>query len=360
MCLNILVQFLSSIVGRVKRFCNVPEETTTPNSQQAAAATHMSSSRSSIETGLTGPENIRDWNSCESGKETLIVIFFHGLELNDGVSTENKHLTTWSYQDEKEQCWPRTMFKEDVELQQSNIVIRALAASYDSSKYTTNTEGRVDIFNLGENLAHTIITEVKKMHKQSGRMTPVILVAHSIGGLVVQEMISHAFTKVKPQMYDASARQFLRSLSGIFFYSTPQGSLKNETYEAIFSGGRGKVTSHVAKLQSEHNVILSRKRGEFVNIIAAIENEADLRNHKKIEIQSVFESLPTKVITSKGKWEGMIVEEGSSRSLHLGNDTYTNIKANHFDVCRPESGEKGFGQNQYQFLKNFILRVMES
>ncbi|KAG6552296.1 hypothetical protein Mapa_006149 [Marchantia paleacea] len=68
------------------------------------------------------------------------------------------------------------------------------------------------------------------MQKVSDRMIPIVLVAYSLGGLVVQEMVSHAFKKARPQGTDANATQFLKTLSGVFFYSTPHGALKDATY----------------------------------------------------------------------------------------------------------------------------------
>ncbi|KAG6552297.1 hypothetical protein Mapa_006150 [Marchantia paleacea] len=250
------------------------------------------------------------------------------------------------------------MFKEDVELQKSKIVIRTLAASYDSSKYTTDDAGRVDIFLIGESFVQTIIPKVVRMQTVSDRMIPIVLVAHSFGGLVVQEMISHAYKKARPRDTDANAAQFLKTLSGVFFYSTPHGALKDATYQEIYGGAKGKVTSDVAKLQTQHNKNLNRNREHFVREIAAIEVSEPLRNKKKIQIKSVFENLPTTVITAKGPWTGMIVGEGSSKTLVIGDNTY--IDADHFNICRPLAGDEGFLQNQYVILRDFIQTVVES
>ncbi|KAL3689209.1 hypothetical protein R1sor_015518 [Riccia sorocarpa] len=82
-------------------------------------------------------------NTCEEGKENAVVIFFHGLELDDRANAEDTWLRTWTYRDESNsspmsaECWPAQMFSADGVLKKKNVnvVIRAYAAKYDANKY---------------------------------------------------------------------------------------------------------------------------------------------------------------------------------------------------------------------------------
>ncbi|KAL3689208.1 hypothetical protein R1sor_015517 [Riccia sorocarpa] len=300
-------------------------------------------------------------NTCEEGRENAVVIFFHGLELDDRANAEDTWLRTWTYRDESNsspmsaECWPAQMFSNDEDLEDDNVVIRAYAAKYDANKYKTNDKGRLDIYLFAENLVQTLIGAVMK--KIKGQI-PIFLVAHSYGGIVIQELIEHAFTKARRNS-DAYSKRFLQCLAGIFFYAVPHGSLEQDTYNNIFRHERQtheqQTLAEPGEMLSLFNKELIRSREKFkktiVSIVGDPEKPNGLRNGAEIRIKSVFESH----VTDLGHWKGIIVQEAA---MDVGQQDELVIEADHFKICKPSPGQEGFTENRYQYLRDLILEVV--
>ncbi|KAL2631357.1 hypothetical protein R1flu_016043 [Riccia fluitans] len=299
-----------------------------------------------------GVEKINDnlYDLC-SGKdqENAVVIFFHGLELDDRASSEDTWLRTWTFRDDPKKCWPPQMFSTDEFLIKNNIVVRAYAAKYDASVKMTGTSGRLDIYLFAENLVQTVIDQVMRRTEEQ---FPIFLVAHSYGGIVVQELIKHAFKKARNGRPDPQIKKFLQCLAGIFFYAVPHGSLVEETYNNIFRKG-SQPLAEAAEMLSQFNKELSRSRAEFRENINAIKGHTKMRNGAEIRIRTAFEVYETEL----GHWKGKIVEESA---VDAGVEAErVNIEADHFKICKPASGPAGFTENRYCFLQQMIVDVVK-
>ncbi|KAL2631356.1 hypothetical protein R1flu_016042 [Riccia fluitans] len=295
--------------------------------------------------------------SCGEDQENAVVIFFHGLELDDRASSEDTWLRTWTFRDDPKTCWPPQMFSTDKFLTaakfKNNIVVRAYAAKYDASVKMTGTAGRLDLYLFAESLLQSVIGQVMRRTKEQ---FPIFLVAHSYGGIVVQELIKHAFKEARNGRPDPQIKKFLQCLAGIFFYAVPHGSLVEETYNSIFRKGREPL-AEAAEMLSQFNKDLSRSRDEFKKNINAIQGHTKepngMRIGAEIRIRTAFEVYETNL----GHWKGKIVEEAAV-DAGVGAER-VNIEADHFEICKPKSGPAGFTENRYCFLQEMIVDVVK-
>ncbi|KAL2631374.1 hypothetical protein R1flu_016060 [Riccia fluitans] len=291
--------------------------------------------------------------SCGKDQENAVVIFFHGLELDDRASSEDTWLRTWTFRDDPKMCWPPQMFSTDEFLTaakfKNNIVVRAYAAKYDASVKMTGTSGRLDLYLFAENLLQTVIDQVMRRTEEQ---FPIFLVAHSYGGIVVQELIKHAFNKARNGRPDSQIKKFLQCLAGIFFYAVPHGSLVEETYNNIFRKG-SQPLAEAAEMLSQFNKELSRSRADFEKNINAIKGHTKMRNGAEIRIRTAFEVYETEF----RHWKGKIVEEAAV-DAGVGAER-VNIEADHFKICKPASGPAGFTENRYCFLQQMIVDVVK-
>jgi pimeloyl-ACP methyl ester carboxylesterase len=134
---------------------------------------------------------------------TLDILFFHGL-CPIGISGE-MHWRTFASTD-GQQCWPAD------KLPQHAPWARVLSVSYNSSAWTGKS-----INNVGRELLKQLaIAGV-------GRGVNVLLVGHSLGGLVIKQLCVAAERARKADGAGYGAR-LLNSIRGTFFMSTPHSS----------------------------------------------------------------------------------------------------------------------------------------
>lgn len=150
--------------------------------------------------------------SAGSEPPALEIIFFHGLQLGN---YENAFWSTWLTREGNE-VWPKDWLSKEF----PNA--RILSVSYDSSaRYSS---GQLDMHNLGENLMADIILD----RADIGQNCPVILVGHSLGGLVIKQFILFASGekgRLERQVDIDKIDTFLNNVKGVFYYATPhQGS----------------------------------------------------------------------------------------------------------------------------------------
>ncbi|KAL2650484.1 hypothetical protein R1flu_018612 [Riccia fluitans] len=146
-----------------------------------------------------------------SGPISLEIVFFHGFQSPD---CREAPVDTRMPVDEPA-SWLSKFLAE--EFPQSRI----LSVSYDSSTEITNTDGRMNMYIVGENLVISII-ELAGV----GQTYPVVLVGYSVGGLVLKEVCCRAEAVGSTNRPEDSTvnhcKTFLRSMKGAFFISTAQ------------------------------------------------------------------------------------------------------------------------------------------
>lgn len=147
-------------------------------------------------------------------KPNLQVLFFHGL-LSKGEYSD-VHWLTWRSEDGT-CCWPQTWLVEEIP------GAHVFSVSCSGCLGNTSSES-FDLFNQAENLVSDVV--MANIGKQSN--CPVVLVGHSIGGLVIKELCCQAQRRAVTSRGPEKTRleNFLKNLKGVFYYATPhRGSL---------------------------------------------------------------------------------------------------------------------------------------
>lgn len=140
----------------------------------------------------------------------LEVVFVHGLQAWD---FKDAYWKTWLVRDGSKfpsDCWPASWLKERMPR------ARILSLSYDSSALVApikGNRGTMDLDILGESLLQEMLSA-----RIGQKDCPVVFVCHSLGGLVVKSIVSHAR---KPSTFADEYKALLQNTKGFFFYATP-------------------------------------------------------------------------------------------------------------------------------------------
>ncbi|KAL2623402.1 hypothetical protein R1flu_003607 [Riccia fluitans] len=252
---------------------------------------------------------------------TLDIFFFHGLEC-EGSNLRDAHISSWRSTSEQEEVWPQKWLPED--FPQARII----SVCYDSCTKQTDTDGRMDLHQIGENLMH----EIKWARKEHGYNRPVILVGHGFGGIVIKKLCIYAQNKQEKSVGGSDMSMFLDSIRAFFFYATPH--LGIEGIEAP-----AEDESPLLKWMRVLNSESARLHEAFSELWRA-------RSYRwTIFGLGEMESTPG---SRRGRFH---VREASSR---FGDD-YITVPSDHFSVCKPSDRNS----NKYQHLKHLIEDVQK-
>ncbi|KAL2634014.1 hypothetical protein R1flu_005493 [Riccia fluitans] len=262
------------------------------------------------------------------GSPNIELIFFHGLQLGD---YSEAYIKTWMSPDQS-QSWISTWLVEKFPRS------RVLSVSYDSivRKSTTGKDGTIDLAATAEDLLISLI-EVENV---GNTQCPIVLIGHSLGGLVLKEICSHA--ERLSRVFSESLRvvpykKFLNSIKGTFFYATPNGGSLEGELAAVLSGEEPFLTPKYLALLNHETARIS---GEF----------AKLRRKYGWKTYGVGEADET-LISSTGSM--ILVEE---RQASFDMDTFSKIQGtNHINICQP--GEKT--SESFVCLVDFINSVIQ-
>ncbi|KAL2622466.1 hypothetical protein R1flu_002671 [Riccia fluitans] len=252
---------------------------------------------------------------------TLDIFFFHGLEC-EGSNLRDPHISSWRSTSEQEEVWPQKWLPED--FPQARII----SVCYDSYTKQTNTEGRMDLHQIGENLMH----EIKWARKKHGYNRPVILVGHGFGGIVIKKLCIYAQNKQEKSVGGSDMSMFLDSIRAFFFYATPHLGIEGIEAPAEKEGPLLKwmrvLNSNSLRLHEAFSELWRTRRYRWTIFGLG-------------EAESTPES-------GRGKFR---VSEGSSRF----GDNYMTVSADHFSVCKPSDKNS----NKYKHLKDLIEDVQK-
>ncbi|CAM6129717.1 unnamed protein product [Calypogeia fissa] len=262
-------------------------------------------------------DQVYEFASPAEGPPSIELVFFHGLQPKTSHDSQEADVVTWRSEDGKELWldWIVGKFPK----------ARILCISYGAHAEKTEKEKHLDMYNLTENLLSDLTQAEVGQNK-----CPVVLVGHSIGGLVMKELCLSATGMVarKREMLTKPVQNFLDNLNGLFFYSTPHLGTRLAEKRNLKNGC---LFEDLEPLTGE----AARKREEF--------NE--LRVKESWKTYGIVESKDTVV----GKFKGIVVPEASAR---CDVDELYTVRANHFDICRPRS------RNSSSFIK--LMRFIDS
>ncbi|BFI36935.1 hypothetical protein MARPO_0010s0128 [Marchantia polymorpha] len=263
------------------------------------------------------------------GPPIIELVFFHGLQLGD---YSEAYLKTWMTPNQS-QSWITTWLVE--KFPQS----RVLSVSYDTS-ITENTakDGSIDLPAVAVSLA-TFLIEGESV---GDTQCPIVLIGHSLGGLVVKEICSHA--ERLSRTYSESPRvvpikKFLNSVKGTFFYATPNG---------------GSLQRELAAILSSTEPFLTPKYLESLNEDTGRINEdfAKLRRKYGWKTYGVGEADETVISGVQGTSSVVLVDEGEA-SLDM--DMFSKILGtNHLSICQPQERTS----ESFRCLVDFVMHIV--
>ncbi|CAM6096823.1 unnamed protein product [Calypogeia fissa] len=245
------------------------------------------------------------------GRPSVEIVFFQGLQF-DGSDTP--FLTTWLTEDGQE-SWLPWIFEYFPEA-------RILLISYDQVS--------TDMYITSENLVQNLIDDRGQVGQDG---CPVVLVGHSLGGLVIKEVLLRAYVMLNLDPSDENLQFFLENLKHLFYYSCPHNGTRLVGIDN--KSLKGPLFQHLTIFNKE----AARCNEEF----------RKLRHKFNWKADSVVENLPTDL----GQLERHIVVEEASARFDT-NHFYT-VHADHVNVCRP----KCTTDPRFSKLKDVIDRSLE-
>ncbi|VUC31341.1 unnamed protein product [Clonostachys rosea] len=287
-----------SIIGRALRTLSIQK-------QKRPVASGISASR--------GPLGL---HLLHSPAEPLIdIIFVHGLR---GGSFKR-----WTRSGDPDLFWPQAWLGRDPELQGARIH----SFGY-SSDWAETGGGNLDINDFGRSLfGHLQTSPVLR----KGRPNPIILIGHSMGGLVIKKAYLLA-------QQDENAKSLAGRLKCMFFIATPhRGSDAAKLLDRVLRASTLGSKSYVTDLQ--------RNSGMITNI-----NDSFRHHVNKLHLWSFYETE----VTIKAGLSMEIVDKDSA-VIGAPHEHISPLYADHLRVCKFNS----VSDPNYITIRNSLVMATE-
>lgn len=246
---------------------------------------------------------------CDNRNRIGDVIFVHGL----GGDARG----TWHPQGKRNDndFWPTWLGEElpDAGIWSLGYEIEPFAWKGNSMPLVdraTNSLAILDTHNIGER--------------------PLIFITHSMGGLLVKQMLRHAWDYGNPE-WKAIAKQ----TKGTVFLSTPHSGSDIASW-LRYIGGIIQTTVSVQELEAHHNRL--RELAEVH------------RNHEYLS------QIPIQVYCENQKTSGFLVVNETSANPGIKGVTPIPMDENHHSICRPSSRETMLYRRVREFIKKNLTR----
>lgn len=263
--------------------------------------------------------------------QAVDIVFFHGLQLTN-YRAAYKHTWESTVQD-KRICWPQTWLSSDFPK------ARILTVSYNSSAFNTSR----NVTQPFRDIAKDVLTMLVE-HAQVGQKSPVILVGHSLGGLLIKQLCAEAASFVqRSRRTGEHARRFLESTMGAFFFATPHRGAHLAT-EAIKHLDWFRNAAPVLQLLAD-----AQGLAHMVEDFECVYSKYGWKTYSMMEVQPVKFMGCTRVVVKPA--EGGIGLTGASDSheyMSAGN-------ADHISICKPSSKT----DRSYLAIKGFVEGLLE-
>ncbi|OAE35463.1 hypothetical protein AXG93_2587s1790 [Marchantia polymorpha subsp. ruderalis] len=273
------------------------------------------------------------------------IIFFHGLQVNlpfVGTKHSDAYKSSWACMSDPSVCWLQQWLGPD--LLQEGTRARVFSISYDSSAFQTSTSGRADLHLISENLMNDIVFFRRSRLRgyRIGENWPVVLVGHSLGGLVLKHFVIEAQKRKDWLQRDPSAganlqtvTDFLSNIRGVFYYSTPHNGAALAELMQFWPGKTSPVVQFLRVLSKDS----ARLNSDF----------STWRRLAAVQAWTLFEQNKTSFLG----FHKLVVKEGSAR---YDSDNVRSAAADHFSICKPK-----FKRDvQYEWLVQFLEVILAS
>ena len=160
------------------------------------------------------------------------IVFFHGLQ----PTGDYRHAWREAWQQGgSSACCPDTLLSHDFP------AARIMSVCYDSAAWEARDQGRMDLVDIGREVANNLVVV-------GAGKRPLVLVAHSLGGLVVKqvclELADRAASSLDPAV-NRRAADALGAVKGMAFYSTPHAGSQLASNAVVKAVATGKVMQNL-------------------------------------------------------------------------------------------------------------------
>jgi len=263
---------------------------------RAAVQTAPAGPSTSPKAALSFPDGITVWHDCPNA--TVDICFVHGL-------TGNRE-STWTTHGQPVP-WPKTLLP-------SNLPnARLLTYGYDAYVVRKSVVSTNRLIHHASNLLNDLCNSSSR---------PLILVVHSLGGLVCKEAILLSQNNPEPHL-----RGIFNRVIGVVFMGTPHKGAWMANWAHIPASALGLFKSSnkslLATLETE-NQLLESIQAKFLSMVREVREGG-----RSLEVTCFFEELPLPVAGHVVSKDSAIIDGYTSISIH----------ANHRDMVRFASAE---------------------
>ncbi|KAH6684471.1 NACHT and WD domain protein [Halenospora varia] len=276
-------------------------------------------SRKTDEDGIKGPLGLHLLHA--SPQPLINLIFVHGLR---GGS-----IKTWRKGDDSQMFWPQYWLPREADLSNASVYSFGYDSDWGSTKPSI-----LSVHDFGWALFEEM-RSFPSLRKEPS--TPIILIAHSMGGLVIKKAYILA-------QQDVIHPQLAKRIRCMFFLATPH---RGSDYASVLN--TVLAVSGIFGISSSREYINDITKG---STSAQLINEEFGRHAKDLQIYSFYETLPTRL----GLSSSMIVDRDSAvLGDEFKNETARYINANHREICKFDGPE----DPKYLSLKNSLASVVQ-
>uniref|UniRef100_A0A665WZQ0 Protein SERAC1 n=1 Tax=Echeneis naucrates TaxID=173247 RepID=A0A665WZQ0_ECHNA len=222
------------------------------------------------------------------------------------------------------ECWPKSWLAADC----PNL--RVLSVEYDS--HLSDWMAKCPAENQRKSLAYRSQELLMKLKLAGVGERPLILVAHSMGGLLVKKMLLDASE-------DPDMQGLIKNTKGIVFYSVPHHGTAMAEYS---------VNVRYLLFPSIEVRELCKDSPALRNLN---ENFLNMAKEKEFKVLSFAERLPTNI----GPMIKILVVPSHSANLGIGE--LIEVDVDHLNICKPEKKDSFLYKRSLQFIQEALFRL---
>ena len=259
-------------------------------------------SKANVQVTEPFPVGVKDWVECDDAE--VDICFIHGL-------TGNRD-STWTAKGQAEP-WPKTLLPAEL----PNMKARVFTYGYDA--YIVRW-GRPSVNQLTDHAMNFLQTVTVDREKKNASNRPLVVVAHSLGGLLIKQAILKS--KNSPEKH---LQNMYNMVKGIIFMGTPHtGSWMADwgKIPADILGILKSTNTNLLRVLQTNDELLVSLNADFLSLLRLLREGRE--DEKKISITCFFEELPYPKI-------GPIVSKASAT---FASDPPISVYANHSDMVK--------------------------
>jgi protein SERAC1 len=235
-------------------------------------------------------------------------------------------------------CWPKDWLINDLNLK--NDKIRIIGVSYHSY-FSGWLENIMNDKHLRTNIKERAIELIDQLKLAGIGQNPVLFVTHSMGGIIVKQMLVHLNELKKKK--NNSDYSLIENTKGIIFLSTPH--LGSDIAKKVTSFSFAlSMSNEIAELSSNSKYLLDMNK-KFLNLIS----------NNKIKILNICEKLPT--YFGFNVYATTVTQE--SANIGVG-EFYLADNKDHLNVCKPDNKKCAVYRKQIHFINDIIQNNNEN